>query len=379
MMKNKLPSLIAKDSASAQSVIRVGLINTYLEGRESQIPLGEYPAHHLWGVDHLAADKFKFVIIPHSGDGLLSRAARSFSLLTRYRFGDLDQEWQIWKNRNKIDIAYVAHGNIFVLLLLHALGIYRPLIVRWKYTPIIKFPWWTLRELDLPLFNRGTDLMLCLTGRAEKSYKAHFPWLKVKQMDWGVDIQQFAPGARDGGFFFACGKTNRDYSQVLQAACDVPAPIHLVVHSAFLKGYQIPSNIHIAKGSSDGIDDRGISYPQLIENYYHRALAVLIPLKSIPDDTAGMTNLLEAMACGLPVIMTRTGAIELNVHRLGIGLYVDPDDTEGWASACNWILRNRQEARAMGDRGRELVETHYNSQRLATDLAEVFLKLTKQH
>ena len=91
MIKNKLLSFIAKDSASAQSVIRVGLINTYLEGRESQIPLGEYPAHHLWGVDHLAADKFKFVIIPHSGDGLLSRAARSFSLLTRYRFGDLDQ------------------------------------------------------------------------------------------------------------------------------------------------------------------------------------------------------------------------------------------------------------------------------------------------
>ena len=374
-MKNKLFHLRAHNSGRDRSLIRVGLINTYLEGRESQIPLGEYPAHHLWGVDHLSADKFKFVIIPHSGMDSVSRFARSFSLLTRYRFGDLDQEWQIWKNRHKIDIAYVAYGNIFVLLLLHMLGIYSPIIVRWKYTPIIRCPWWTLRGLDLKLFSRGTDLMLCLTGNAEKSYKVHYPWLKAMQMDWGVDLHQFVPGERDGDFFFACGKTNRDYSQVLLAAHDIPAPIHLVVHSEHLKGYPIASNIHIAEGSTDGVNDRGISYPELIKNYFHRALAVLIPLKPILDDTAGLTNLLEAMACGLPVIMTRTGAIELNVERLGIGLYVEPGDTKGWSNACNWILQNKNDARAMGDRGRKLVESHYNSQRVASDLGEVFLKL----
>lgn len=111
--------------------------------------------------------------------------------------------------------------------------------------PPQRFPWWTLRELNPPLFNKGTDLLLCLTHRSAESYRFEMPWLRVAQLDWGADIEQFRPGCRDGKFFFACGKTNRDYAPVLQAAESIPAPIQLVVHSAYLHGQVIAPNEHV--------------------------------------------------------------------------------------------------------------------------------------
>lgn len=356
-------------------LIRVGLINTYLQGREVLIPSGEYPAHHLWGVDHLPPESFKVSIVPPSGSTRINRLFQWISRVTRFRFGDLDQEWEVWRRRRDIDIAYVASGRLFWLHLLRALGIFQPRIVRWVYIPRKRFPWWTLRELNLPLFNRGTDLLLCLTHCAAEAYRNEMPWLRVTQLDWGADLKQFYPGPRDGGFFFACGKTNRDYSPVLHVAASIAAPIHLVVHSAYLEGQAIAPNVHIGNGSPDGMTDRGISYPELLSGYFHRALALLIPLKPSQDDTAGMTNLLEAMACGLPVIMTRSGALDLNLVEAGVGLYVEPGDDNGWHKACNWILEHPDQARAMGDRGRNLVERHFNTRRLGSDLAIQFREL----
>ncbi|MFN9548525.1 MAG: glycosyltransferase [Cyanobacteriota bacterium] len=364
---------MANLSSTAPVKIRVGLINTYLQGREVLIPTGDYPAHHLWGVDQLSNDRFEIIVIPPSGSSIVNRFARLMTRMMRFRFGDLDQEIEIWKRRDQIDIAYVANGNLFWLFLLHVLGFFRPKIVRWVYVPRPRFPWWSLRELNLPIFNRGTDLLLCLTYRAAEAYRKEMSWQKLIQVDWGADINQFRPGQREGNFFFACGKTNRDYAPILTAAASIQAPIHLIVHPGFLVGKKISPNVKVAQGSPDGITDRGISYPDLLSNYFHHALAMLIPLKSIHDDTAGMTNLLEAMACGLPVIMTRTGAIDIHLEREGIGIYVDPDDPSGWECACNWMLRNPHQARQMGDKGRHLAETWYNTNRLGSQLEIAFI------
>jgi hypothetical protein len=358
-------------------VIRVALVNTYLQGREVLVPSGEYPAHHLWGVDHLPSDRFQVTVIPPSGAGIVNRFGRWISRLARYRFGDLDQEWEIWKRRHDMDVAYVANGGLFVLLILRSLGLFRPRLVRWVYVPRREFPWWTLRELSFPLLNRGTDLLLCLTERAAEAYRREMPFLPAAQLDWGADITQFSPGPRDGKFFFACGKTNRDYGPLLQAAPDIAAAVHLVVHRGFLEGHELAPNIMVETGSPDGMTDRGISYPELLSRFFHKARGVLIPLKPIRDDTAGMTNLLEAMACGLPVVMTRTGAIDLDIEAEGIGIYVEPGDTAGWSRACSSLLADPEKARAMGDRARKLAEDHYNTRRLGLDLSRLFERLVE--
>lgn len=360
-------------------MVRIGLVNFYLEGRERLMATGEYPSHHLWGADHVPKEKFRVTIIPGAGTGIVNRVGRWLSRVTGYRFGDLDQEWEIWKRRSEIDIVYVAAGFLFFLYILRALRFFRPSIVAWAYTPRTRSPSWTLRNFRVSAATRGTDLLLCLTHRAAEAWRPEMPEGVVVQMDWGADMDQFRPGLRDGGFFFGCGKTNRDYAPLLESASRIPAPIHLVVHREFVDGRKLPSNVHLEGSSLDASCDRGISYPDLLSRYFHRALAVLIALKPIPDDASGMTNLLEAMACGLPVIMTRTGAIDIDIEAEGIGIYVEPGDVSGWASACRWLLEHPAEALAMGDRGRSLVERRYNTRRLGQDLGRVFEEVLAAH
>ena len=91
----------------------------------------------------------------------------------------------------------------------------------------------------------------------------------------------------------------------------------------------------------------------------------------------GFTNLIEAMAVGQPVIVTRTGALpgELDVEKAGCGLHVPPDDPEALADAIKSLAKDPQRAKAMGDRGRSLAETHYNLVRYANDLHRFFESL----
>ena len=68
----------------------------------------------------------------------------------------------------------------------------------------------------------------------------------------------------------------------------------------------------------------------LLRDWYANAIAVLVPLAGDPDDTSGYTSLLEAIAMRKPVIMTRSGCLDLDVEGLGIGKFVPPQDDKAW-------------------------------------------------
>lgn len=80
-----------------------------------------------------------------------------------------------------------------------------------------------------------------------------------------------------------------------------------------------------------------------------------------PSLSEGMSNvLLEAMACGLPIVATRIGGnLELIENGLN-GLLVSPGNPGELAEAILWLLTNPDRAKEMGKRGREKVEANYS-------------------
>jgi glycosyltransferase involved in cell wall biosynthesis len=117
----------------------------------------------------------------------------------------------------------------------------------------------------------------------------------------------------------------------------------------------------------------------LLHDYYAGCAASLVILKPDPTEyTAnGFTNLLEAMAMAQPVILTRTGAVptEIDVEKVGCGLFVPPSDPEALSQAVKALARDPERARQMGLRGRELVESYYNMERFGRDLHQFFESL----
>jgi len=73
----------------------------------------------------------------------------------------------------------------------------------------------------------------------------------------------------------------------------------------------------------------------------------------------------EAMACGLPVLSTRVGAIhEMVVHNKS-GLLVDVDDDTALAQALTKLVESPQLRRTMGEAGRQLAHEKFDMQKNA--------------
>lgn len=82
---------------------------------------------------------------------------------------------------------------------------------------------------------------------------------------------------------------------------------------------------------------------------------------------------LEAMACGVAVIGTRSGGTTEIVEHGHTGLLVGAQSREELAAAIRRFLKDPEERRRMGERARETVRSHYTWQRFAQAYIEVFL------
>ncbi|HEX7337986.1 MAG TPA: glycosyltransferase family 4 protein [Gemmatimonadales bacterium] len=82
-------------------------------------------------------------------------------------------------------------------------------------------------------------------------------------------------------------------------------------------------------------------------------------------------SLVEAGACGIPVVGGRSGGIPDAVREGETGLLVDPGRPEEVSSVVAGLLDDGSAARRLGAGGRRAVETHYNWNRVAADLARI--------
>jgi phosphatidylinositol alpha-1,6-mannosyltransferase len=82
-------------------------------------------------------------------------------------------------------------------------------------------------------------------------------------------------------------------------------------------------------------------------------------------------SLVEASACGLPVLASRTGGIPDAVRDGETGLLVEVDRLEQISASLRVLLDDRTLARRLGEAGRRAVEAYYNWDRVASELARM--------
>jgi phosphatidyl-myo-inositol dimannoside synthase len=88
-------------------------------------------------------------------------------------------------------------------------------------------------------------------------------------------------------------------------------------------------------------------------------------------------SLSEASASGIPVIAGSGGGMPDAVRDGETGLLVDAEGPEAAIAAVRLLLGNRELAGRLGAEGRRAVETYYNWQRVATELAGIGHELGK--
>jgi glycosyltransferase involved in cell wall biosynthesis len=84
---------------------------------------------------------------------------------------------------------------------------------------------------------------------------------------------------------------------------------------------------------------------------------------------------LEALASGVPLVLSKVGAYPELLEATGGGRLVEPDDPAGLAAALDEMFAHPYEARAMGDRGRRAVLEQFHVGRMADSIMEIFEKV----
>jgi glycosyltransferase involved in cell wall biosynthesis len=83
-------------------------------------------------------------------------------------------------------------------------------------------------------------------------------------------------------------------------------------------------------------------------------------------------TLLEAMACGVPVVATRVGGIPEIVDDGKNGILIPPRSPAALADALQSLMRDKTGRDAMGRRARETVQRGFSHERLSRDLKKFY-------
>jgi glycosyltransferase involved in cell wall biosynthesis len=109
----------------------------------------------------------------------------------------------------------------------------------------------------------------------------------------------------------------------------------------------------------------------------HKAFDVFV-MSSVTEGLG--TSILDAMACGKPVIATTAGGMPEVVKDGTTGLLVPPRDHEAMAAAIVTLLRDHESRRAMGHAAMASVRVHFSSERMVLDTLDVYQRVAaRQH
>jgi len=151
--------------------------------------------------------------------------------------------------------------------------------------------------------------------------------------------------------------------------------IHILIQATKLVIQQIPDAklLIIGRGRYKGqleklVSELGLEgkvefvdhVPQIALRDYLRMCGVLV----LPSLSEGWGRvLIEAMACGKPVIGTNVGGIPNLIHDGVNGFLTPPNDPEALAEKIIYVLSHEDEAARMGAEGREFVARTFSTEK----------------
>ena len=341
----------------------------------SRMQQGEFPSHFLYGACHLSSSGID-VVYHRSPSKEMSRLKTA-----------LYTAWRVLTCREHIDAVYATHyKGLELLILLRAIGIFRKPIVVWHHQPIVT-PKSKLREWGGRLFYRGMDRLIFFSQKLVDD-SLHSPKANPKRMvvgHWGADLDfydRMRNQEKDDRFvFIATGKEQRDQHTLIEAFNRTGLPLKLYI--GINPDPTVPNpNLDAVRSykPAANIDVREICglLPYEIALDVAKAQCVAICCKHTRY-TAGLTTVVEALALGLPMVCSRNPQIPIDFDREGCGISVEYGDVDGWQRATSYLASHPDEARRMGERGRQIAEERFNDRQCASEVAAVLKEAAAQN
>ena len=232
-----------------------------------------------------------------------------------------------------------------------------------------------LKHRFLAALLRELDAVVCLARFQKNALEESYPFLRgrVFYVPLGVDTEFYRP-VHDGRqkYLLAAGRDDgRDYKTVFEVARLLPEVSFQVVCSRrnLTGAGEAPQNVHVFFD---------LPPAELYQKYREAAALLLLTHDDNYGDGAdcsGQTVLLDAFACGLPVVASRKRYLEDYCTEGKDALVVGCYDAPAAAAAATSLLRDPAYAAALARSARERAEREFSSRAMAEGLARVFKQL----
>ena len=208
---------------------------------------------------------------------------------------------------------------------------------------------------------------------------------KVRLIHHGVNLDGFAPAPGDGPdadagapLILSVGRLveKKGFPDLIDACAELRRaglPFRCAIYGEGPLAGALQQQID-RLGLADAVRLAGAcSQQELIPVLQRADLFALASFVTDDGDRDGIPNVLvEAMACGLPVVSTTVAGIPELVKPGQNGLLVPPRDVAGLAEALAALLRDPEQRQALGRRARQTVVAHFDLQAAAREIVGLF-------
>lgn len=265
---------------------------------------------------------------------------------------------QIADRLGRDDVIYCNGEDIGipVAVLCRGRGINRPKIICFFHTanrPRVQMMLFCLRD-TIDIFVSNTASQLAQLRRTLGPIDKDRLFYLVEQ----TDTDFFCPGPashKPRPVIASVGLEKRDYRILAQATAQMDLDVCISGFSKDVKALAksfprtLPANM----------SRRFYSWQDLAQLYRDADIVVVSLFES--KDSAGITTLLEAMACGRPVIATQTKGLADYLQTPGTVIPLETGDVNGLGTAIAHLLQHPGDAKIQGERAYQLATSRHNS------------------
>lgn len=180
----------------------------------------------------------------------------------------------------------------------------------------------------------------------------------VHLADEQTDTDFFSPASttepRTAPLIVSCGLEQRDYVTLVDAVADLDADVKICAASP---NFTDKTTVAMPQSMPDRAEMRLFEFPELRELYQQADVTVISLLPN--DYSAGLTVMLEALACASPVVMTETSGLAERFIADDLVIGVPPKDAPAMRQAIQAVLGDPAAANERTNEARRRVlETH---------------------
>jgi len=209
------------------------------------------------------------------------------------------------------------------------------------------------------------------------------PAEKIRVVPLGINLEGYSKKERDPSQpftigFFARVAPEKGLHVLAEAYCQLRKNGRLENARLSAAGYLAPEHRSYLSEIQEAMNHAELGsefkYEGVVDRQQKIAFLQSIDVLSVPatyNEPKGIF-LLEAMACGVPVLQPRRGGFTEVVERTGGGLLVEPDNIDALAEGIVKLATDTELRASLGQSGFQKVREHYSVGRMADSALEVY-------